>query len=752
MTSLSTSVIIPAHNAASCLETCLASVQAQAAEPAEVIVVDDGSTDGSATIADDFGMDVTVIRQEHRGQGAARNAGIQAATGAFIAFLDADDYWKPGFLASCVPVLEAYPEAVAVSTGGVVQLPDGSERPVPASRDRMGVSPMRLEDFFGFWAEHDHLRTGTVLLRHQALRAAGGQRDDLRISQDLEYWAYLGTFGPWFFLPLSLWVGQSHVHGMHRGWREKYAERRQLCPTVESWEARVWPRVPEGAMADYARVRGRVAAGYAHARVLGGDTSGAREIVARYGSDMHTNRVTRLMRRADLLGCFAWWAACLILRGREGLKDWCRGGRGRRGGPIEVGTTNGAGCGGGGQPVTGGAGGAADPAKPLKVVWISRSFLHYRIPVFAALRDALAGNLRVVYSGDYVPVDVQEKARAVLGDAAAPLSGEWKLGREDRHFMANRNISVRYQPGLYRYVVGLKPDVVIVDGFFKWSLAGIRLRRHRRVPLVITYERTVHTERHAQALRTWYRRRVVGVADAMVCSGSLCRDYAISLGMPSERIRLGHMTADVEGFRARSQGLTTEARERLRDRFDLRGVVFICVSRLVEGKGCRELLQAWARAFGGSSRPASLLFVGEGPLRDELNAAVSQPGLDSIRLAGAVPHAELATYYTASDVLVMPTLEDNWSLVVPEAMACGLPVMCSCYNGCHPELVHQQQNGIVFDPLDVAGFADGLVRMTGADLGSMGEASRRIVADYGPQKAAEALLAACRMAVGRRRT
>jgi glycosyltransferase involved in cell wall biosynthesis len=79
----------------------------------------------------------------------------------------------------------------------------------------------------------------------------------------------------------------------------------------------------------------------------------------------------------------------------------------------------------------------------------------------------------------------------------------------------------------------------------------------------------------------------------------------------------------------------------------------------------------------------------------------------------------------------MPTLEDNWSLVVPEAMACGKPVLCSTLNGCWPELVKDDVNGWTFDPTDAGQLAGLFGRCASAAprLPVMGVASRNIVAD-----------------------
>lgn len=96
MTSSNTvSVVIPCYNGARFLAETLTSVSRQTSPPLEVIVIDDGSTDDSAAIAESFGPPVRVIRQHNQGESVARNRGIDEARGDWIALLDADDLWEP---------------------------------------------------------------------------------------------------------------------------------------------------------------------------------------------------------------------------------------------------------------------------------------------------------------------------------------------------------------------------------------------------------------------------------------------------------------------------------------------------------------------------------------------------------------------------------------------------------------------------------------------------------------------------------
>ena len=108
------SVVIPAYNAAGFIGRTLDTVRTQTFTEHETIVVDDGSTDGTAEVAQAYfrrhAMPGRVVRQENRGIAASRNAGMRAATGAYVALLDHDDLWYPEKLAAVMAEFERHPE------------------------------------------------------------------------------------------------------------------------------------------------------------------------------------------------------------------------------------------------------------------------------------------------------------------------------------------------------------------------------------------------------------------------------------------------------------------------------------------------------------------------------------------------------------------------------------------------------------------------------------------------------------------
>lgn len=148
----SVTVVIPLYNKRAYIERSLRSVRAQGVGDCEIVVVDDGSTDGGGEVAAGLLTEGDqLIAQENSGVSAARNTGIDAARSDFIAFLDADDRWLPGHLQNLLKLRELFPDAGLYATGLRRQMPDGlcietcveGDRPVLldgfASRRRIGL-------------------------------------------------------------------------------------------------------------------------------------------------------------------------------------------------------------------------------------------------------------------------------------------------------------------------------------------------------------------------------------------------------------------------------------------------------------------------------------------------------------------------------------------------------------------------------------------------------------------------------------
>ena len=142
-------VLIPLYNKAAYIQRALDSVYAQTFQPAEILVVNDGATDGSDDIVRNQGNPlIRVLDQRNQGVSIARNNGLAAASQPFIAFLDADDRWRPGFLAAMRRAIESFPEATLYGSGFATVAGGHVQREICIPPASYGPTVPREVDYF----------------------------------------------------------------------------------------------------------------------------------------------------------------------------------------------------------------------------------------------------------------------------------------------------------------------------------------------------------------------------------------------------------------------------------------------------------------------------------------------------------------------------------------------------------------------------------------------------------------------------
>lgn len=185
------SVVIPAYKAAGYLPRCLDSVAKQTLKPCEVIVVDDGSPDDSGEVAQKLGA--TVIKRPNGGLSAARNTGIQHASGDWIALLDADDLWAPEKLEAQSSVIT--PSTVLVYTGITIFDDQGTRNICTAIEPTSTRAVLRYRN---------PITPSSVIARRDAVMRDGGFREDIRACEDWEMWVRLQRLGEFAAVPEPL--------------------------------------------------------------------------------------------------------------------------------------------------------------------------------------------------------------------------------------------------------------------------------------------------------------------------------------------------------------------------------------------------------------------------------------------------------------------------------------------------------------------------------------------------------------------
>ena len=211
------SIIIPAFNRESTIAASVESALAQDHPKIEVIVVDDGSTDGTIGELERFGDRIVVIRQPNAGPSAARNRGVANAKGEIVAFLDSDDLWLPGKVSRQVALMErASSRLVCCVCNAEVKGAGGYS--IGNTFDYAGIRPDFIE---GVWTNPQEVLSTRFLLfnqvvaiRREAFDLVGGFNEKLRLLEDYELSLRLSTSGDWGLIRDPLVVKYNDTNGI----------------------------------------------------------------------------------------------------------------------------------------------------------------------------------------------------------------------------------------------------------------------------------------------------------------------------------------------------------------------------------------------------------------------------------------------------------------------------------------------------------------------------------------------------------
>ncbi|MCB9876929.1 MAG: glycosyltransferase family 2 protein [Planctomycetes bacterium] len=182
-------VVVPAFQAAPFLEVTLRALQTQTTPPAQVVVVDDGSTDDTAAIAERLGA--TVVRQQQRGPGAARNRGLELATTEFVAFCDADDWYVPDKLERAVDRLVELGASCHATDAWIVR----GDRVEGRKNERRSVPHVLTLEYLLLG---NPVVCSSVVARRAAVVKAGGfdESPDLVATEDYDLWLRMAAEEP----------------------------------------------------------------------------------------------------------------------------------------------------------------------------------------------------------------------------------------------------------------------------------------------------------------------------------------------------------------------------------------------------------------------------------------------------------------------------------------------------------------------------------------------------------------------------
>ena len=247
--------------------------------------------------------------------------------------------------------------------------------------------------------------------------------------------------------------------------------------------------------------------------------------------------------------------------------------------------------------------------------------------------------------------------------------------------------------GLAWWLLRFQPDIILSNELGLRTIIAIAYGRLARVPVWVWMGGTLHSERNITGTRKLFRRVLVRCISRWVSYGATTTEYLESIGIPRKQILQIQNCVPQEIFQVTPSEPCALLQGTQRP-------LILTVGQLIQRKGLDKVIEACGRLALRGAR-FSLVIVGQGSEFDRLQALAKENGIERFCILPNQPQSVLNEIYRSADVFVLPTLEDNWGLVVNEAMWAGTPVLCSRYAGCAQELLPESN---IFDPLSPDSF------------------------------------------------
>ena len=375
---------------------------------------------------------------------------------------------------------------------------------------------------------------------------------------------------------------------------------------------------------------------------------------------------------------------------------------------------------------------AASPAPPVPCAVAPPVPVPYREPLFDALARRPELRLRVIY----------QAGRGVGWDQGSGWFPA-RHGYDAVHLRALQRARAGGTPvvwprGLERALTRFAPAVVVAWEYGPAALRAWAWCRRRRAALVIFSECTPWVDETLPPAQLSVHRWLAARAHGFIAASSAARERFVALGADPSAVEVSLQAFDPEPFAALARGERAPGRVR-----------FLTVARLVPDKNVGGLLDAFALAGLGPDE-AELTIAGSGPLDGELRDQAERLGVRA-RFVGYVAPAELPATYAAADAFVLGSLFEPFGVVVREAVAAGLPLVCSNRCGAAGDVAVRERNALLADPADPSAFAAALARVArDRDLRArLAAGSRHVDAENALERSVEAFERAVRRAAAR---
>jgi glycosyltransferase involved in cell wall biosynthesis len=326
-----------------------------------------------------------------------------------------------------------------------------------------------------------------------------------------------------------------------------------------------------------------------------------------------------------------------------------------------------------------------------RIAFIHEEVDPYRIPFFQKLNRSRDIKPAVFYCGKAHP---HRGGKSDLGKSSRfseilPVS-RFKIPYPGK--------AMKYNPRIWRKLSKGNFDYIAVGGYYHITmLFAIIWALIHSVPYTIISESHLLNPRSKfkSLLKKLLLPFIIKHAAFLLPMGKIQAEYLIHYGAKEKDIYYFPNTSDVDFFIAESDKYRHKKNE-IKKQLGIKSkYIVLYVGRLTKEKGLPTLLEAF-KETKSSHDNITLLIIGEGKLRDDLEGFIRKKEIADVRFEGFVENKGLPLYYAIADIFVLPSRNEPWGVVVSEAMACALPIILSDKVGCRGDLLMEDKNGFCF--------------------------------------------------------
>lgn len=307
-------------------------------------------------------------------------------------------------------------------------------------------------------------------------------------------------------------------------------------------------------------------------------------------------------------------------------------------------------------------------------------------------------------------------------------SNNWQLKNLENypyklHIVRSIKISKNdYDPYIYLsydyfyYLIKTQPDVIVCTGFSPATIQSLIYCRMFNKKYIIWNEGTAHTDQLSNGLKYRIRKMAATNANCFVVAGILSERYIKEQLNCDKKFFLSHNCNDTSFISKNVQNSKPQNSH----------IKILSIGNLIQQKGIWEIVETFKLAKN-KIKTAELNLVGDGSEKQALQHQISVDSIPDINIVGSIPFVETLKYWQEAEVFLILSHSDRNPLVLTEALAAGLPIVCSKYVGSHPDFVHPGKNGYVVDPFNPDEVVDAIEKcLEGNRDGSMSRYSLKL--------------------------